>query len=272
MFSSPLGRGRRGGDDSKQHVATSRRDTSTIDDPVEEFHYLLDRLNCLMDLSRKAYEEVHAPLKNDENNTTNEKPSFGIFRRKRNKLDNVAASSATLSATKDDKDDSNHSSDTHGKSNDNGKDKDCDMEVNKGSSNDTSAANASTTPSPSTPSQEASLEQGLLSPPLKSIRSDDIGNSRGGEGCAEFISISEEEECIEIIRRVAELVIIAERVTATKIARDEMKKQHQLKKGWGSDITEEKEDVELEQNAGRSNSRRKILLVPVILLTGGESA
>ena len=72
MFTSPLARGRR---DAKG-VSVPRRDTSSIEDPVEEFNYLLDRLGCLIETSKEAYEES---LKTP----TNEKSSLGFFRRTR---------------------------------------------------------------------------------------------------------------------------------------------------------------------------------------------
>lgn len=190
MFSSPLARSRK---DDKE-ISVPRRDTSTIDDPVEEFQYLLDRLGCLVEISKDAYEES---LKEP----TAETSSLGFFRRTR----------------KRDKD------------------------------NEKNEENIGNNEKPSTP-QSISLrsmpgtteeieEEALSTPPAVGSRS-----SKNDED-ATFMPIAEEDECVEIIRRVAELVIIGERVVATKMEKEDKKQKEQKKQGWGTNITEDSEEL-----------------------------
>lgn len=190
MFSSPLARSRKDG----KEISVPRRDTSTIDDPIEEFQYLLDRLGCLIDISKDAYEES---LKEP----TTEKSSLGFFRR------------------------------TRKKDKDNEKD-----DENTGSNEKPLTPQAVS--SRSMPGAKEEIEKEALStPPTIGSRSSKIKED------AAFLPIAEEDECVEIIRRVAELVIIGERVVATKMEREDKKQKEQKKQGWGTNITEDSEEL-----------------------------
>ena len=169
MFSSPLG-GRR--KDSIKDVPVPRRDTSSIEDPIEEFNYLFDRLGCLLDMSKEAFvESLKEP--------TSEKSSLGFFRRARKK-DN----------------------ETDGKA------------EGEGSEEMNVASPRSTTP-PRRKSAEQSEKPPSTPPPASTSR------RSKNRGDATFVPIIEEDECVEVIRRLAELVIIGERVVATQMERED---------------------------------------------------
>lgn len=178
MF-SPLGRRR----DGTKEISVPRRDTTTIEDPIEEFNYLLDRLNCLIGISKEDFFELKE--------TPSEKASLPFFRRPRKRDSDV-----------EEKGD--------GESNDDAK----------------NTGPGTSTPIPQTP------------PPLRP--------SRTSKNSAIFIPIAEEEECVEIIRRISELVIIGERVVATQMEKEDKLKQHRQKKGWGASITDD-DDIVNEQ-------------------------
>ena len=210
MFSSPLGLGRRGSAAvGPKEPSMPHRDTSTIEDPVEEFNYLLDRLNCLIELTNDAYEE------SQKIPTENGRSSMGFFRRKKKK-------------GKEKDKEKGDSKEDEGK-----EDKEHENEGN----NEEEKAPAT----PERPKVDDAEKKPPSSPPpqLTSARTSD---TKKGE--AMFIPIVEEEECIEIIRRVAELVIIGERVMSTQIDKEDKKKKHQQKQGWGDSITED-ETLEL---------------------------
>lgn len=190
MFSSPLGRGRPGG---AKEVPVPRRDTSSIEDPTEEFNYLLDRLGCLMDLSRDSYDDSQA-LKD----RTSEKTPLNFFRRNRKKDNDI-----------DD---------------DNGE-----GEINEDAKIPSTAVRAK--------SEKGSEKSPSTAPPLAATRP-----SKSKED-AVFLPIAEEEECVEIIRRLAELVIIGERVVATQMEKEDKKQKHQQKQGWGVNITDDQVDA-----------------------------
>lgn len=210
MFSSPLGRGRRGsGADGPKEPSMPHRDTSTIEDPVDEFNYLLDRLNCLIELTNDAYEE------SQKIPTENERSSMGFFRRKKKKNKDKEKG----------KDES--------KEDENKEDKEQENEGNIGEDKPPAT--------PERPKVDDAETKPPSSPPpqLTTARTNDKKT-----GAAMFIPIVEEDECIEIIRRIAELVIIGERVMSTQIEKEDKKKKHQQKQGWGDSITED-ETLEL---------------------------
>lgn len=215
MFSSPLTRVRRANNDTKE-IATPYRDTSTIEYPMDEFNYLLDRLDCLMELSRDAYEEP-------QKEPADEKSSMGFFRRSRKKDKSPAAKTKEENTKEEAKDT---------------------LEKDGEAKEDGKLPSTPTRPKRDKDDDEEMKPPSSPPPQLTSTRF----NRNAKKGDAQFMPIVEEDECVEIIRRVAELVIIGERVVSTQIDKEDKKKKHQAKQGWGDSIME---DETIEFNARR---------------------
>ena len=302
MFSSPLGRSRRAsiGGNEKKEVSTPWRDTKTIEDPVEEFNYLLDRLSCLIEISNEAYQEsLKSPDMEDSTRLT------GFFRRRNKKGKEEKKKVEDASKPKDDnkekkdegsktndvgesqeeakkdEDQANHSDNcqvdrTEGSNADDGdaserevsdveKDITKPAQIDAGESQKGDAVSEETKnkeeeedqkaedkqkqelsaqepakAAPATPNRPVTKYEPHTPPPTSPI----AARRANKMGDAYFMNVAEEDECVEILRRIAELVVIGERIVSTQIVNEEKKKKHQQKQGWGEDITED-QDLDL---------------------------